>query len=225
MSFSCANAKKIKSVQRRSEVSILSTPNFIINTWIIWRLHRHTHTHSGATSLQYLRCSLPHPHGSRGGVGSNRQQWMPGLAQLYKQSCKEKSPATVAQSFPVLIPHCLHARQTHSSHPCIAFHTPKFNLAGKWTRCITSPGWKFSRHCSPPIILFLRQHDGCVIMYNRFASHFLQNIFLLLAFSFRYSLKRVKWTHKPEFYSCISTPEPGFVTFNSGAANMCTYEI
>lgn len=99
----------------------VNIPNFIINTWIIWCLHLDTHTHCGATYLQYLRCSLPHPHGSGGGAGANRQQRMPGLAQLYKQSCKEKSPATVAQSSPVLIPHYLHSRQTHSSCSRTAF--------------------------------------------------------------------------------------------------------
>ncbi len=46
---------------------------------------------------------------------------MPGLAQLYKQSCKETSPATVAQSSPVLIPLYLHSRQPHTRVTALLF--------------------------------------------------------------------------------------------------------
>lgn len=149
-----------------------------------------THTHNqGLNSSAVFKMFITNPPGSYGGVGSNRQQWMPGLAQLYKQSCKEQSPATVAQSSPVLIPHYLHSRQPHSSCPCIAFHTPKFNLAEKWTCCITSPGWKSSWHCSPLIIFILRQRDGCIMMYNWFNSHFVQDIFCFL-----FSLSGIHWT-------------------------------
>lgn len=170
MLFSCANAKKIKSY-RHTEVSILSIPIFIRNTWIIWCLHLHTHTYTfrSWTYLQYLRCSLPNPPAVEEELdptgSSECQAWHSCTSKAVKRRHRPLS-----LNLPVLIPHYLHSRQPHSSCPCIAFHTPKFNLAGKWTCCITSAGWKSYRHCSPPIIFFLRQHDEPVVFFLQYIS-------------------------------------------------------
>lgn len=181
--FSCANAKKIKSYTLRCQYSDFHYE--YMNNFTF----PHTHTFRSSTYLQYLRCSLPNPLAVEEELDPTGSSECQGWHSCTSKAVKRSHRPLSLNLPPVLIPHWPYSRQPRSSSPCIAFHTPKFNLAEKLTCCITSPGWKSSWHCSPLIIFILRQRDGCIMMYNWSNVHFVQDVFCFL-----FSLSGIHWT-------------------------------